>query len=144
MSAHETDSTSEKRERKTKSKDSASSNDNGMMNDGDDEEETTSNVPVFSHDVWSSQSFVQACSAARKNDPKTTCIVTQDLHGYGRYLGEALQGNTHVSQLHLFLRPEEVGGEEDRPFELYTCIQGPWRMLASVSKPLLKTAMWNT
>jgi hypothetical protein len=70
--------------------------------------EEESNVALFSHDASILHRFVNACSAVRENSPQVACVHTKNVRGYGRYLGEALQGNTHVSFLELYLLPEEV------------------------------------
>jgi hypothetical protein len=74
------------------------------MNDDED----MSNVPVFSDIASLSKYFFNVCRAVRKNRPCATSVAPKRVRGYGRYLGEVLQGNTNVSTLHLYLRPEEV------------------------------------
>jgi hypothetical protein len=77
-----------------------------------DNDEDVDEAPVFCIVASASQKFVRLCEAVRMNNPQTTKVDTEFMHGYGPYLGEALQGNTHVSLLDLHLKPEDVDEED--------------------------------
>lgn len=56
---------------------------------------------------WNAEGLASLCGALQRNDPNVTRISTRELQwideGYGRDLGRALQRNTVVSEIELFL-----------------------------------------
>jgi hypothetical protein len=52
---------------------------------------------------WGEPEFENLCLALRRNDPTITEVEQYGLRRYGPRLGDALQGNTHVSSLNLYV-----------------------------------------
>jgi hypothetical protein len=60
------------------------------------------------------EEFDSLCAKLKGNDPKQTWVFSpKHVAGYGMRLGNALVGNTHVAELSLSLRPEDVNSPDD-------------------------------
>lgn len=63
--------------------------------------------------------FSRWCSSVRANDPTVTYLRTPTMYsrGYGRRLGDALQGNTHVERISILLDPHRIDTPPDEEVE---------------------------
>ena len=90
------------------------------MSDTEDDEEDDEHDDNEEDDEYVEEEldrFEAFCAALRRNDPDTTEITLSDcprhIPQYGRRLGEALQGNQHVSYMSLRLSIDEEEGTDN-------------------------------
>jgi hypothetical protein len=97
--------------------DASDYDDDDYMDDEDEDgyESEDSLIPDFeqvraSLHHYAQRRFVELCLALQRNDPAETKANAAGVEGYGERLGQALVGNTHVTDITLRLIPQDIYG----------------------------------